>query len=597
MDNRREFLRKSLILSGAAGLFTTLPSCQKFLTRNPPTSISSGAFFKTEKDLELYSNGFLQSNMPTPETLTFGDQYADNIATTKSTVFLTGVWTADQQDGWSISTWGKLKNVNYFLEHVDEVTASEDIKNHYQGVGRFWRAWFYYGMVRNFGDVPWYDKPIDPSDTEALDKARDPRATVMDHVLEDLTYAGEHCSGDDQFVKTSSRINKWTALAFKSRVCLFEGTYRKYHTELGLTDTADTFLQAAADAAKELMDNGPFSLVSDPGKVQTQYRSLFISEAVQTREVILANTYSDSASRWHNITRQYNTASYGNRWSLTKQFVNTYLMTDGSRFTDKSGYDTMSFTEEVQNRDYRLSQTVRTPGFTRTVKGKASTPVAPDFSVTLTGYEPIKWCLDDDVYDTNDTCNNSLSVFRYGEVLLNYAEAMAELGKFDETAWNATIKLLRERAGVAGTTPQTADPYLAAYYGGQVTDKWILEVRRERGIELVLENLRYDDIMRWKMGNLLTLPWYGIYVPAQNTPYDLNSDGKKDVAFVSADHGKIADVYNVNLGSGYALKDGDKGNVEYQFKRIWDDKKYLHPIPQDAINQNPKLTQNDGWDM
>lgn len=596
MDNRREFLKKSLVFSGAFGLYSTLPACRKFLTRNPPTAITSDSFFKTEKDLELYANGFLQDNIPTPETLTFGDQFADNIATTKSTVYLTGAWTPDQQGGWSIGTWGKLKNYNYFLERIDQVNASQEVKNHYEGVGRFWRAWFYYGMVREFGDVPWYDKPIAPDDKETLDKPRDPRSLVMDKVLEDLTFAGENCSSEDRYVSSSSRVNKWTALAFKSRVCLFEGTYRKYHTELGLTDSANKFLQEAASAAKELMDDGPFGLVSDPGQVQTQYRSLFISEKVATKEIILTNTYSDSASRWHNITRQYNTASFGNRWSLTKQFVNTYLMRDGSRFTDKSGYDTMAFPDEVKNRDCRLAQTVRTPGFTRTVKGKADTPVAPDFSITLTGYQPIKWCLDDDVYDTNDKCTNSLSVLRYAEVLLNYAEAKAELNDFDETVWNQTIKLLRERAGVVGTPPAAADPYLADYYLGQTTDKWVLEVRRERGIEMVLENIRYDDIMRWKLGELLVQPWYGVYVPAENTAYDLNSDGKKDVAFVDPSHDKIADVYNVKLTNGYVLKDGDKGLLEYQFKRSWDDKKYLHPIPQDARNQNSNLTQNTGWD-
>lgn len=594
MDSRREFLKTSLMFSGAVGLFSTLPACRKFLIRNPPTAITSDSFFKTEKDLELYANGFLQDNLPTPETLTFGDQFADNIATTKSTVFLTGAWTADQQGGWSIGTWGKLKNYNYFLNHIDKVDADKTIIDHYRGVGRFWRAWFYYGMVREFGDVPWYEEPIDPSDKEQLDKPRDSRSVVMDKVLEDLSYACDNCSDEDKYVSSSSRINKWTALAFKSRVCLFEGTYRKYHTELGLTDSAGKFLREAASAAETLMNSGPFSLVNDPSHVKTQYRSLFISEKVLTKEIILANTFSEAGSRWHNITRQYDTASFGNRWSLTKQFVNTYLMIDGSRFTDKNSYNEMPFSDEVNNRDYRLAQTIRTPGYTRTVKGKAGTPVAPDFAITLTGYQPIKWCLDDDVYDTNDKCTNSLSVLRYAEVLLNYAEAKAELNEFDEDAWDRTIKLLRERAGVSGQPPATADPYLIDYYLGQTMDKWILEVRRERGIEMVLENVRYDDVMRWKMGALLVLPWYGINVPQKNTAYDLNLDGKSDVAFVDPTQ-SIPGVYNVRLSNGYSLKEGSKGLLDYQFVRHWDDKKYLHPIPQDAVNQNPNLEQNKGW--
>ena len=123
---------------------------------------------------------------------------------------------------------------------------------------------------------------------------------------------------------------------------------------------------------------------------------------------------------------------------------------------------------------------------------------------------------------------------RYAEVLLNYAEAKAELGEMTEEVWNRTIKPLRERAGVVSIYPSKADPYMVAYFQNQVTDPFILEVRRERGIELTMENVRYDDIIRWHQGELFARPWIGIWITASETPLDLNGDGVND-CIVTAD--------------------------------------------------------------
>jgi len=193
-------------------------------------------------------------------------------------------------------------------------------------------------------------------------------------------------------------------------------------------------------------------------------------------------------------------------------------------------------------------------------------------------------------------------MFRYAEVLLNYAEAKAELGEFDAPEWNKSIKLLRERAGVNGAIPADYDPYLAEYYLNQTTDKWLLEIRRERTIELVHENLRYDDLMRWKLGPLLAITWKGIYFAQKNTPYDLNNDGIMDVAVVDAEppaSSKVPGVVYVVLGSSYKLSNGNSGNLEFGFNqgRLWLDKKYLRPVPNTAIQVNPNLKpQNPGWE-
>ncbi|MCH5719786.1 RagB/SusD family nutrient uptake outer membrane protein [Niabella hibiscisoli] len=128
-------------------------------------------------------------------------------------------------------------------------------------------------------------------------------------------------------------------------------------------------------------------------------------------------------------------------------------------------------------------------------------------------------------------------MFRYAEVLLNYAEAKAELGTLTDADWALTVGALRSRAGITGgltTKPTVADPYLVANYFPGITDPSILEVRRERGIELSLEGLRFADLLRWKRGELMQQEWNGFYVPALNTPMDLNEDGILDVAFSRA---------------------------------------------------------------
>ncbi len=580
----------AIALFGSALSFG-LSSCQDYLTVYPDNMMSSEEFLQTEKDMEIYCNGFIQRMLPGGTTLCYADANCDNVATRTSTSFLIDdTWRPEDQGGWS---WTSLRDVNWFLDNLQRAKSnvSEATLNHYEGVGRFWRAYFYYEKVQTFGDVPWYDHELQSTDNEALYKPRDTREFVMDKILEDLNFASQHCSSDIKVVASSTKVSRWVALAFKARVCLYEGTYRKYHPEIGLQSSANKFLREAANACEILMQESPYGLVKD-GDVTTQYRALFTSDNLDTREVIFGVAYKTGV-RMHNVTWYTLSASAGSSWSMTKQFVNQYLMLDGTRFTDKEGYETMSYTEEFKNRDNRMAQTLLSPNYLRKVNGVVQ-PVAPEWGITNTGYEIIKWVIDDDVHIGITTTANSLPLFRFGEVLLNYAEAKAELGEMNETIWNQTIRQLRERAGVNGAVPATYDPYLANYYLNQTTDKWILEIRRERAVEMASELVRYDDIMRWKMGKLLELPWYGIYIDELDKGYDLNGDGKIDLTVSTTGS---ASTSRVVLGSAFRLSEGDHGYIEYGYNinRMWTDRKYLRPIPATAYQMNPNLGQNPGW--
>ncbi len=148
--------------------------------------------------------------------------------------------------------------------------------------------------------------------------------------------------------------------------------------------------------------------------------------------------------------------------------------------------------------------------------------------------------------------------------------------------------------------PTTADPYMAAYFLNTVTDPVLLEIRRERGVELMLEGFRFDDIRRWKMGPLMNMPYNGVYVPALNTPYAMNGDGVLNVSFVTATptSGTITGVYyDIINGTVIKLTGGTYGNIIWlaNTPRVWDDKMYYNPIPTSELVLNPNLVQNSGW--
>ncbi|OFX82214.1 MAG: carbohydrate-binding protein SusD [Bacteroidetes bacterium GWC1_47_7] len=565
-----------------------LSSCEDFLTSEPIDKLVPGTFFQTEKDLALFSNSFYQRGIPDGLSVVQADEMADYTSKIQSPKFIAGAYDSGDVGSWN---WSDLRNINYFLANFNNEAIPQEARNHYEGVARFWRAYFYYEKVKRYGDVPWYSKPLSTED-EDLYKPRDPRSMVMDSVLADLNFAAENIR--DTKDNSSSLITRQVALAFKSRVSLFEGTFRKYHPEFNLQASANKCLEVAADAARKIMVSGKYAIYNT-GNPDKDYRTLFISENPVNTEVMLAVVYNNALRRWHNITWKFNSATYGSRWGLNKQFVNTYLMTDGTRFTDKSGYDEILFVDEMENRDSRLAQTIRSLGYRRS----DGSPAPPNFGYTYTGYHLLKFSLDDKSLDGTSEAYNSITLIRYGEVLLNYAEAMAELGRFDESIWNQTIAILRRRAGVNALPPVEADPYMQAVYFPAISDKYLLEIRRERGIELCYEGLRYDDLLRWKRGDLLEMSWKGIYVPGLDIPMDLDGNGTPDVSFVlkSPQTATPGVFYFVIDNKASRLSEGVKGNILWREDetRVFDEKKYLYPISENDIILNPALTQNPGW--
>lgn len=587
------------------GLFFT--SCD--LEENPVSTTNKDAVFGSESGLRLYTNSFYDW-MPSADNVTRADAMSDYGSRRDVPDFLRpGVYNPRVTDNTSASAynlvalggdwnwgWGALRNINFFLENNTNPDLPDVVKNHYNGLARFFRAWFYFEKVKRYGDVPWIDKPLDVNDP-ALYGGRDTRDVVMNHVLEDINYAIENLNPVPDPSRT--QITRDVAIALKSRIALFEGTFRKYHPDLGFSSSAGTWLTEAATAARMLMDSGRYSLYEGSGP-EASYRHVFTSNAPVAQEIILATVSDVNLGVRHAANWWYTSATTGVRFSFIRPFIHTYLNIDGTPFTSRAGYETMVFADEVKDRDKRLDQTIRTVGYTRTNAGIV-VPAPPAFSYSYTGYQPIKWSLDDVGIDGGNNNTNSVSIFRYGEVLLNYAEAMAELGTMTDADWAETVGALRRRAGITGgltTLPTTVDPYLQATYYPDISDPVILEIRRERGIELALEGFRFYDIVRWKRGELMELPWTGIYVPQANQPMDLNEDGIPDVYFFTQEpQNRIEGVIYIDVTGEYRLTNGASGEIIWrrEVARQWDEKMYLYPIPEDDLLTNPNLGQNPGW--
>ena len=580
-------MKKSILLMAVASLFAV--SCD--LDKLPLANLSPDSFFSTRNELDAFANNFYTNF---PGSSVFEEESDLIIKNSRSDWMRDGRSVPGSGGGW---TWTALRDFNTLIEMSSNCT-DENIRDEYIGVARFFRAWFYFEKVKRFGDVPWYDRQLGSSDKD-LYKPRDSRELVMSHVVEDLDFAIAHLPVKHSVYK----VTKWTALALKSRACLFEGTFRKYHGFKLDGHTAEWYLEQAAAAGEEFISTSGYSVYAGGG-VENSYRDLFASEDAIGTEIILARDYDKNLSIKHNGT-YYTLGNYGNPGMTRKMFC-SYLMKDGSRFTDKDGWKIMSFVDEVKNRDPRLSQSIRTPGYKRIGSDKVE---APDFGHTETGYMITKYMQGADLgVDLYGASYNDLPLFRSAEVYLNFAEAKAELGTLTQADLDKSIKLLRDRVGmpnidlaVANASP---DPYLMAEDTGypNVTGAnagVILEIRRERTVELFDENFRFYDLIRWKNGQAITHKFLGMYFPAPGA-YDLDGNGTLDVCFYtdSAPSGLPANVVKFKIGERIFFTEGDHGYVDVtpNLPGVWNENRdYFYPIPTDELTLNPNLVQNPGW--
>ena len=611
-----------MILIATLGAIS-LYSCS--LEEMPITSGDKALIFGSAQGLEAYSLSFYQQ-LPSLSELTSAEGTSDYGVAKSVSTFYTTAYTAETSTSWG---WGNLRTVNYFIDgiHSDICTVSQADKDHYEGLARWFRAYFYFNKLIKYGGVPWFDHCLKNDEFDEMYKNRDSRDVIIGHIIDDLDFAAAHISTTSS--KSNTRISKNAAYALKSRACLYEASWRKYHNEETAEWTAARLYRMAAEAAKVLIDDPLVTLntkvCADAYLTENPslgaYRSLFYSKDILTDEVILGVQASlvdlvTGDANWY-----WNSPTYGGCTCLSRAFIFTYLCTDGTRFTDKPGYKAINFINEFSGRDARLAQTVKGPSYE--IKGGNWRDRRPNIvdGVAITGYQPIKFIEDSTEKNGTSKNENSQPIFRYAEVLLNYAEAKAELGELTDGDWAATIGALRLRAGfqdkpgVTMSKPTTVDTYLQETFYPDINNPVILEIRRERAIELVYEGFRADDLKRWKEGkNIERVPWTGIHVPVLNAQFKVNYDDTNDF-YVTYDEyanvpsyaqNKYVHVYPENsTEQGLRLDENPDGGYDLRYeviiKRIWydDGRQYLYPIPAEVIrdyeNHGYKIDQNPGW--
>ena len=579
-------LKYILCMAAFAGAFTACDVTDK----SPIDSLTDASYWRTVQDLKLYANG-LYGNLDAPSVTK--DNTSDNCVTTSYSSWLFNESSVPATAGSAGWTWGNIRTCNFFLQRYETVSGTESEINQYVAEVRFFRALDYFGKIKAFGDVPWYEKDLQTTDKDELYKARDSKDFVLGKIIEDLEFAITWLP--DLGKQESGRLTKDAARTQLARVCLYYGTYKKYHNESG-PPTSGELLSKAITLTNEIMNSNNYAIVkgTDVGCGQLPfegyplyYSNQFVQEDLSSnKETILARYYEDGVLM-HQTGRQAGSLGTG----LSKDFVESFLCTDGLPISVSKMYKgDESLEDEFVNRDPRMYQIIdnRNKPFT-IINGEQQVNPFPACGANdaVTGYPCVKFRSPLQAqWEANKTTYDWF-VYRYAEVLLINAEAHAELGTCTQEVLDRTVNQLRDRVGMPHmTTSPVADP-AAIDYGYEVTPL-IYEIRRERRIELVTEGHRLDDLKRWNAMKVFENPktMLGIRITdAVRKLYEGN------VVFGGTD-GRPTVEYQ---GKTYLFQYPSKSLDDPGRKWSPNDKRWFSPLPTDELTLNPNLKQNPGW--
>lgn len=579
---------KYLALVGLLG-FT---ACDDVIDLKPLDSFTDESYWTSIDDLRGYADRFY-TNLSAPSSS--GDTQCDNRVPTSYDKWLYNEYLVDDASDWN---WTNIRNLNFFMNRYQRVNGTENDINAQVAVIRFFRALDYYGKIKSYGDVPWYEKDLTDGDTEELFKGRDSRDFVLGKIIEDLEFAIQWLP--EKNAARECALHKDAARTQLSRICLYYGTYKKYHNISG-SPSSQELLQKAANNALAVMNTGRYEIVQGPDNgcgmqafegYPMYYQNQFVQEDLSSnKEAILYRSYI-SGTLMHSVGRD-------NGVGYSKDFAETFLCKDGKPIAVSPLYNgDETIDQEMENRDPRMYQvidnvhrpyTVQTDGTIEVnysiYDQTASAPnVSPNGSVT--GYANVKYSSADPTQWVANASTFDWFVYRYAEILLNYAEAKYELGEMTQNILDQTINVIRDRVEMPHLTMEVGftDPNWPDY--GYNIEPLLQEIRRERRIELVAENLRYDDLIRWKGMKLLENPKTVLGIRVTDKVISLYQEN----TFGGELGRPLVEYEGKTYVRPYAKDLNDAG-------RKWseDDKRYLNPISKNVMLINPNITQNPGW--
>lgn len=588
-------IKHIIILLIFSAFFT---SCaEDFLSIEPNNKANDGTYWTSETAIRNFAWGFYVNHFPafgsgwTWGTVFYGQglskcddftsatKYTDNIPSSAT------AWRFDY-----------VRRANYFIDRVKNAVIPDPnpaTLEHWLGVGYFFRALAYHELIKTYGDVPWYDRVLEEEDPD-LYIPRTPRTEIMDQLLIDLKYAAEKVRDNDG----NNAVNKYVVLAYMSRIFLFEGTFLKYHN---LDQTRATkYLEAAKWAANEVIGSGKYRLNNS---YQTNFNAI---DLANNTEVILYREYA--AGIVMHLLHSY--VNKEGQTGTSADAVNSYLCKDGFPISQSSLYQGEQGTRDGRTKIGESVFVDRDPRLRLNIvdSARVSTMGAPSTS----GYSCLKYWnkdLKDIAGGLSNTNITDAPLIRLAEVMLNYAEACAELGTLIQDDLDISINALRDRAGmemphlqVQGGLPAVGGVLINDAQRDPTVPEMIWEIRRERRVETMFEYFRLDDLKRWAKLEYTDQDKYplintGMYI-VRNQMLNAKGDPTMD---------KNITLYNPNTGQtgkeadgvleGFVIPitSGKRTLTAVELQRA-----YLEPIPNDQIqlykSNGVTLTQNPGWE-
>ncbi len=554
-----EFLTKKTGVLLTASILFLVTSCTKNLNLLPTNALSDETYWTNSSNFKRAANAFY-FRLPGHS---FADSNSDISWQNGINGVSSGTNTISVNDGNWNAAYRNLLEINKLLLQASNYEGGDDISR-WVAEAKFFRAYNYFNLVLRFGDVPYYDTPIDPTDEEALNAPRVGRDVVVKNSIQDLKDAvpdlplQEAITGDDL-----GRISRGAAQALLARVALYEATWVKYHQVSG---DAQTLLNEAISAAEAVISSGQYELFVYQPDPSLSYFNSYMLPGNDSKEQILARRYHPEVGghahgHW---------LCCGGRGDGTKKLADMYLSKDGLPISKSplfQGYT--AYTSEWENRDLRMSNTLMLPGSNQVNRNNqdGANRVYPQITGSEeTGYRVNKLVSNDPdgfVWGRNHEFKH---ILKFSEVLLNLAEALYERdGSISDDDLDRTINLLRSRGGVSPLTNALATTH----------DLDILtEIRRERTVELAYDGFRLDDLKRWKIAvEELSHPIRGVQI----------GNGSWDEVYSD-----VMDVRSTD-SDGFIV-------VQEKENRNFGEKNYLFPIPTQQIQlSDGNLTQNPGW--
>lgn len=584
------------------------------MNQEPQGEMSTVGAFTTVSEINMYLNMFYQGSVPvmgggtvnntaiktqsisSTNGIAFGDANSDNLYPNAIDTRLAG--ETSLSNAAELDDYKAIRNVNFLLQNI---TNCEDKGTDYEqclGEAYYFRAAYYYHLLVNYGGVTWVEDQLDP-DSELMKRPRNTRTEIVDYILNDLKDAITYLKEQDN--NATRRVHRDVARALKSEVALFAATWEKYHRaendpfyDKTLTNPdakIKEWLELAATAAKEVIDRNVWSIHST-GKPLTDYRDMFIdTDLSDNQEVLWWKEYNASAGIGHNVT--YYACQGGGQIGVSASLVDDYLTIDGKPFTGNAKLEAKStYGAELspELRDPRLSQTVFMPG--QQIRNDGTLYAWPPLDATnyhqnTTGYSILKYeefnTSNSAAYTTANRSQAPAIQVRYADILLNYAEALAELdGANNASEIQKALHPLRVRVNMPDVDFDR-EYNTDADYPFHNLDKYIQAVRRERRVEKALENCRLTDILRWAAADELIVG---------KTP-----TGALYTGSTLGEHFEGI----MTVGSNIWLKDGyivSFNNTNYPNGWQFDvDRDYLLPIRQEMVGglTGGLWEQNPGW--